>query len=162
MATSRSVLLARLHRRNIPREVRIRPVAPSDREDLSTLLYASFRGTVDDEGETAADARTEIEKTFAGTYGRFLPDCSFVIRQSEGLAAACLVTWFEPHQAPLVAFSMTLPAHQRRGFATTLLRASMNALLDRGYAVLTLVVTKENVPAQALYRKLGFLPMPEE
>lgn len=136
-----------------------RTVRPSDAEDLAILLYASFRSTVDDEGETFADARAEIERTLDGGYGRFLPDASFVIEQGEFLASACLVSWFEPHDAPLVVFSMTRPEAQRRGMARDLLRRSTNALLDAGYRRLTLIVTVGNTAAERLYASLGFTPI---
>jgi len=153
--------------RHIPMEVRLtrrpvdrthpgRSVRETDRQDLAILLYAAYRGTIDDEGETFADALAEIDKLFAGGYGEFLPDCSFVIEQGEFLASASLVTWWDPHDAPLVAFTMTRPEARGRGMARTLLGESMNVLLQRGYERLTLIVTDGNAPAQRLYRSLGF------
>ena len=134
----------------------IRSVRESDADDLAILLYAAFRGSVDNEGETFADAATEIENMFAGRYGRLLPDCSFVIEQGEFLASACLVSWFELHDAPLVVFTMTRPEEQRRGMARFLLQQAINALLAIGHHRLTLVVTKSNEPARRLYESLGF------
>ena len=55
---------------------------------------------------------------------------------------------------------MTRPEAQGRGLAGSLLRMSMNALLDRGYERLTLIVTDGNTPAQRLYASLGFRPIP--
>ena len=134
----------------------LRTVRLSDAENLAILLYAAFRGTVDDEGETFAEARAEIDKTFTNEYGVFLPESSFVIENPDGLAAACLVSWFEPHQAPLVVFSMTHPLFQRQGMGRCLLRRSMNALRAKGYAKLSLIVTEENRAAVSLYRSIGF------
>ena len=136
-----------------------RPVRKSDREDLGILLYAAFRGTIDDEGETFAHALAEIDRTFAGDYGRFLFDCSFAIERGEFLASACLISRFDPHDAPLVVFSMTRPDAQRQGLARFLLQRSIDALLDRGYERLTLIVTEGNAPAQRLYGSLGFRPI---
>jgi len=133
-----------------------RNVHDTDVEELAILLYASFRGTLENEGETFRDALAEIEKTFSGAYGRFLPECSVVIEEDEFLASACLISWFAIHQAPLVVFSMTRPDFQRRGMARFLLQTSINTLRDRGYRRLTLVVTERNKPALALYRALGF------
>jgi len=134
-----------------------------EKDDLAILLYAAYRGTIDDEGGTFADARAEIDRLFDGAYGRFLGDCSFVIEEGEFLASASLVTWWAPHDAPLVAFTMTRPEAQGRGLARSLLTKSMNALCDAGYDRLTLIVTDGNAPAQRLYRSLGFrtLPSPE-
>jgi len=146
----------RLTRLSVDRKVPRRTVREGDREDLAILLYAAYRGTVDDDGETFADALAEIDKVFAGENGTFLPDCSFVIQEGEFLASASLITWWEPHNAPLVAFTMTRPDARGRGLARSLLKESMNALLDRGDDRLTLIVTDGNEPAQALYRTLGF------
>lgn len=137
------------------------PVRESDREDLAILLYAAFRGTIDDEGETFADALAEIDRTFAGDYGGLLYDCSFVIEQGEFLACACLIGLSAPEGDPLVVFSMTRPDAQGRGMARFLLQRSIDALLDRGHESLTLIVTEGNVPAERLYASLGFRPIDE-
>jgi ribosomal protein S18 acetylase RimI-like enzyme len=146
------VLRPQIHRRTFPS----RPVRADDAEELAILLHASFRGGIDDEGETFGDAAREIETLHSGGYGDFLPDCSFVVEGDDRLRAACLVTWFEPHTAPLVAFTMTHPEDRRRGMARHLLQRSIEALLARGETRLTLVVTPGNDAAVALYRTLGF------
>ncbi|GEM_PF-1157760 len=46
--------------------------------------------------------------------------------------------------------------------AGSLLKKSMNALLDRGYDRLTLIVTEGNASAQHLYASLGFRPIPDD
>ena len=147
-------------RRQTPRSnVSYRAVRPTDRQDLAILLYAAYHGTIDDEGETFSDALAEIDKVFDGSYGTFLADCSFVVEEGEFLSSACLTTWWEPHDAPLVVFAMTRPDAQRRGLARALLQASVNALLGAGYERLTLIVTDGNEPAQRLYASLGFCEM---
>ncbi len=136
-----------------------RAVRPSDGEDLAILLYAAFRGTADDEGETFANAQQEIGKIFSGEYGRLLPDASFVIEQGDVLASACLISWYEPAGSPFVVFTMTRPEFKRQGMARALLKQSIQALLDHGYDRLTLIVTDGNEPAVRLYHKLGFSPV---
>ena len=137
----------------------VRTPNAEDVEDLAILLYAAYRGTIDDEGETFTDALGEIRELLDGSYGEFLPDCSFVVEEREFLVSASLITWWEPHGAPLVAFTMTRPEARNRGLATRVLNASMSALLDHGHDRLTLVVTEGNAPAQRLYASLGFRPM---
>jgi len=159
MAAKRIPMSLRLKPQTVVKDWPLRAVRTSDAHDLAILLYAAFRGTIDDEGETFAGAVREIEKTFAGDYGRLLPDCSFVIQRGEFIASACLISWFEPHNAPLVAFTMTRPEHKRQGMARFLLKGSINALIDRGHAQLTLIVTDGNEPAQKLYSSLGFQEM---
>ncbi len=149
----------RLTRQEIAASWPCRTVYPSDREDLAILLYAAFRGTIDDEGETFADALAEIDKVFSGDYGDLLFDCSFVIERGEFLVSACLIGLSEPDGVPLVVFSMTRPDARREGLARHLLRQSIDALLGRGFAHLRLIVTEGNTPAQNLYASLGFHPI---
>ena len=78
MNGKRIAMELRLRRMPVSTGWHVRPVLSSDREALSALLYGAFRGTVDDDGETFADASAEIGKTFAGAYGRLLPECYFV------------------------------------------------------------------------------------
>jgi GNAT superfamily N-acetyltransferase len=136
-----------------------RAVVPSDKEALAVLLYAAYRGTIDDEGDSFADALVEIERTFHGDYGRLLPETSFVVEDGEFLSSACLVSFFEPHAAPLVVFLITRPEAKRRGLARQLLEQSINALLDAGTSRLTLFITDGNEPAKRLYEALGFRPI---
>jgi GNAT superfamily N-acetyltransferase len=152
----RSPMELELARQEMVASWEYRTVRTSDREDLAILLYAAFRGTIDDEGETFADALAEIDRTFAGDYGDLLFDCSFVIERGEFFASACLVGLSDPHDAPLVVFSMTRPDAQRRGMGRFLLQRSIDALLDRGHERLRLIVTEGNVPALRLYASLGF------
>ena len=159
MAAKRIPMSVQLKRQTVVKDWPSRTIRTSDARDLAILLYAAFRGTIDDEGETFTDAVREIEKTFAGDYGRLLPDCSYVIRSGEFIASACLISWFERHNAPLVAFTMTRPEHKRQGMARFLLKGSINALIDRGYRQLTLIATAGNEPAQRLYASLGFQEM---
>jgi len=79
----------RLTPQTFEREWPCRGVRETDKHDLAILLYAAFRGTIDDEGEPFADAVREIEKTMSGDYGRLQHDCSFVI---EVLASLLLLS----------------------------------------------------------------------
>jgi GNAT superfamily N-acetyltransferase len=137
-----------------------RTIRASDAEDLAILLYAAFRGTIDDAGETFADAEKEIESTLAGDYGRLLSDCSFTIEARDVLSSACLISWYEPVSSPFVVFTMTRPESKAQGMAQFLLQQSINALLDRGYSRLSLLVTEGNVPAQRVYASMGFRATP--
>ncbi len=162
MTRKRIPMEATLEPQTLPADFRARAVRADDNEALAVLLYAAYRGTIDDEGDSFAGALDEIEKAWRGDYGRFLPECSFVVEDSEFFASACLVTFFEPHDAPLVVFLMTRPEAKRRGLARLLLQRSMNALLSAGYVRLTLVVTDGNQPAQRLYETLRFHPIPSD
>ncbi|MCK5828310.1 GNAT family N-acetyltransferase, partial [Candidatus Bipolaricaulota bacterium] len=148
-----------LETQTIDREWPTRAVQAEDANDLAILLYASFRGTIDDEGEPFSTAVSEIEKTMAGDYGRLLTDCSFVIAENGFISSACLISWYEPAKSPFVVFTMTHPESKMKGMARFLLKKSINALISHGDTQLTLIVTDGNAPAQHLYASLGFEPM---
>ena len=133
-----------------------RALRASDADDLAILLYSAFRGTIDDEGDPFSAAVREIEKTMAGDYGRLMSDCSFIIEDGEFLASACLISWYDPTEGPFVVFTMTRPESKGQGLARFLLKKSINALIEREYGQLTLIVTDGNQSAQSLYTSLGF------
>jgi ribosomal protein S18 acetylase RimI-like enzyme len=132
-----------------------RSIKPDDVQALGRLMLAAYRGTVDDEGETEADAVAEIDQVMEGGYGRFLSDCSFVVADDAGRPiGASMVTLFESD--PVLTYVVVHPEMKRRGIGTFLLAASGNALLTAGYSQLDLFVTEANESAVNLYRKLGF------
>lgn len=131
-----------------------RPIAPADMPALAALMFDAYHGTIDDEGETPDDARAEVQRTLDGTYGDFLPGCSFAVKEGNQMLAATLVTLWQ--DAPLLAFVMTHPDAKGRGLATYLIQQSLSALLGQGYDDLHLFVTEGNVPAQRVYERLGF------
>lgn len=160
MSTKRIPLSLQLTPQTFEHEWPHRTVQAADAHDLAILLYASFRGTIDHEGEPFAGAVREIHKTMTGDYGRLLLDRSFVIEQGDSLASACLISWYAPSDSPFVVFTMTQPEFKGQGMARFLLKRSINALLDTGYSHLTLIVTDGNEPAQNLYSSLGFQEIP--
>lgn len=131
-----------------------RAITPSDIPALAQLVLDAYKGTIDDEGQTLDEALQAIQDTFAGTSGRLLNECSFVIEE-RGQALACTIVtlW---HQQPLLAYVMTHPAAQSRGMGRFLIQKSIESLLAQGYHELSLFVTKGNLPAQHLYDMLGF------
>ncbi len=133
----------------------LRPAALGDAPALARLLLAAYRGTIDEEEDTEAEAALEIEKTFSGEYGEFLPACSMVVPSGTGLASATLITRLT--QRPFVAFTMSAPDHKRSGLARACLVAAMETLRSGGDTELWLVVTLANTPAMRLYESLGFV-----
>ena len=117
-------------------------------------MLAAYRRTVDDEGESEADAVAEVERTMGGGYGELLGDCSLAIEEGSRIVGASMTTLFDSD--PILTFLIVDPDMQRRGIGTFLIAASGNALLSAGYTTLDLFVTEANGPAVNLYRKLGF------
>lgn len=146
---------ARLTPQQIEPRGGMRAVTHDDIPALAQLMLDAYRGAIDDEGETLADALAYVRGTFAGEQsGRMLEPCSFVIEEQGMPLGAILVTEWEG--APLVANVMTAPQARNQGMATVLLRQAMNALLAHGYTELYLFVTEGNSPAQHVYQALGF------
>jgi GNAT superfamily N-acetyltransferase len=75
-------------------------------------------------------------------------------RDAAGFDSASVITFWRG--SPLLAFSMTQPAAQRRGLAGSVIVASARALSALGHSKLRLVVTRGNTRAERLYEKLGF------
>lgn len=117
-------------------------------------MLAAYRGTVDDEGETEADAVVEVDRTLSGEYGPFVSDCSFAVDDRARIVGASLVTLWEGQ--PISTYLVVHPDMQRQGLGTFLMATSQHALMKAGYAQLDLFVTEANEPALRLYRKLGF------
>ncbi len=137
----------------------LRNPTPSDVPALGDLMWHAYRGTPDqdDAGADVAAATSEIELTFGGEHGTFVPTASFVAEDDEGRpAAASLVTLWQG--VPLLAYLFTSPDHLGRGLGRRLVAASMHALADQGHEVLSLAVTEDNVRARGLYESMGFTP----
>lgn len=131
-----------------------RAVSLADAEMLGVLMDVAYQGTVDHEGESRAQCVEEIRGTLTGKYGPFLDFASFLIEENgQAVSTALLTLWKEQ---PLVAFSMTAPGAQGKGYAGFLLKQAISALYAKGYPELFLAVTDANTPAVSLYKKLGF------
>ena len=99
-------------------------------------------------------ARSEIDRTFEGAYGAFVPFASSVVERDGELVAATLVTRWEDR--PFVAYAVTHPDHQRQGLARAGMLHAMDTLRRAGEVELRLCVTLANAPARTLYERLGF------
>lgn len=143
--------------REIPAErpISFRSPGIQDARILGELMDLSYTGTIDHEGESREQCEAEITGTLTGKYGPYLQDCSFLIEENGQALSTCLVTLFKGH--PLLAYSMTAPEAQGRGFARFLIERSISALNKAGYREFYLVVTDANTPALSLYRKMGFV-----
>ena len=137
-----------------------RAITGRDAALLGALMYDAYHDTIDDEGETPAEAVAEIEGTLNGKYGPLLETSSLLVEeQGRALGATIITDWTDErtgHRQPLLAFLMTHPDASGQGVGTFLLSASINALLARGESELVLFVTVGNSAAQHIYQKLGF------
>ena len=139
---------------------RARPITLRDGPLLGALMYDAYHGTIDDEGETPADAVAEIESVLRGKHGPLLGDSSLVIEEDgRALGATIITDWSDERtgtRQPLLAFLMVHPEASGQGMGTYLLSQSINALLAHGERELVLFVTVGNGAAQHIYQNLGF------
>jgi RimJ/RimL family protein N-acetyltransferase len=141
-----------------PPDLTARPLHPHDAPALASLLLDAYRGTIDDQGEGPDEAAAEIARLLDGAYGTPNHAASQLFDRDGVPVSATLITHHDG--APLLAFSVTAPAWQRRGLARAGLLRAMATLRDQGHTTLRLVVTCGNTPAEALYASLGFTPDP--
>lgn len=125
---------------------------------LGQLFYAAYFGTVDYEGETEAEAEAAVAATLNGEFGDFIAEASWLAEPMGRAVSASFVTRWQGQ--PLLAFAVTAPEFQGRGWAGRCTRAAMHSLAALGYSELFLYVTEANTRAIKLYQKLGFVPAP--
>lgn len=127
---------------------------PEDRDRLASLLLDAYRGSIDDDGETLADARAEVAGYFTGAAGEPHLEASFVAIDGAKLVSACLVCLDDG--LPLIAYAFTAAGWKGRGLGSALLQLSLNALAASGYRHAHLWVTAGNVPAERIYERFSF------
>jgi ribosomal protein S18 acetylase RimI-like enzyme len=137
----------------------LRIIKPDDASALARLMDVSYRGTIDHEGETLQQCKEEILATVNGKYGPFISKSSFAIYKDNKVVSACLITIWK--EQPLIAFSMTDPEYQGKGFAKQLILKAIDELAKDSFKTLYLVVTDGNTAAQNLYHKIGFKELGE-
>lgn len=128
-----------------------------DLHRLAGLMFSAYRGTIDYTGESVEAAVEEVAKTFAGTYGLYMPQHSYVVERESTLVSATLITRRE--RVPLLAFAMTAPDWKRTGLARGSIGNAMQDLYEAGETQLDLVVNAKNRAALDLYLSLGFRPV---
>lgn len=130
----------------------VRTVSPDDAEALAVLMLDAYAGTIDSDGsETLDDARTEVAGFFAGAP---LLEHSLVAEADGRPAAAVLVSRHD--DVPLIAYVMTAANHKGQGLASALVARALRSLHAAGERRAHLWVTGGNVPAERIYRRLGF------
>lgn len=151
----RYTMIARVMRREIGADARVRAPTLADAPAIAELMLAAYRGTIDDEGETPEETLDVVQRFLAGEFGAVLWNISEVTEHEGRLVAATLCTVWEGR--PFVAFMVTAPEHKGRGLARAGLMRVINRLVAAGDPLLRLVVTAGNTPAERLYASLGFV-----
>jgi len=129
-------------------------ISIEDIDALSISMFEAFQDTADYEGESVKDLRKELCEVMEGTFGTFLPEASFQIKQNGEIAAVILVNLYQ--DKPLVSELFTAKKYLHLGMASCLLKKTIHVLAGLEYENLVLNVHPKNVGAIHLYRKIGF------
>jgi ribosomal protein S18 acetylase RimI-like enzyme len=139
----------------LPSAHAVRPIVASDVDAIGELMYAAYRGTIDDAGEDQADWLDHTRDVLDEHYGAVVRAASLVMPLTPPFQSATLVIENAPHCA-LLAQVVTHPAHTNRGYARRLIAHTLHALAAMGYRRCVLEATIGNENAQHLYRSFGF------
>ena len=134
----------------------VRKLVASDRDDLAQLMLKAYEGTIDYEGETLVEAIAEVDSWLAGSP---LLEHSFGVATSDGLRSATLV--MEWNEEPFIAIVMTHPSVKRMGYATSVARATLESLRDKGHRRVVFYITNGNTASESLFLGLGARPVAE-
>ncbi|MBL8055652.1 MAG: GNAT family N-acetyltransferase [Anaerolineales bacterium] len=132
---------------------RVDAPALTDAEALARLMLDAYRGTIDDAGETLAEAQAEVRGYFERP--AWLA-ASGLKRAGAELAGACLVEWWPAVGAPLIGYVMTAARWKGRGVARVLLHNSLAYLTAAGQAEAWAVITAGNTASETLFQRAGF------
>ncbi|WP_022882397.1 GNAT family N-acetyltransferase [Gryllotalpicola ginsengisoli] len=139
--------------------LRVRPITNADREDLAVLYRDSYPPEVG--AHDLDEARTEIDMTFAGDFGKLRRDASLLALIGGDPAGAVLVVarsiWDEDLPGPFVIDLFVHPSHRGLGIGRALMVGAIAACRAHGDTTLSLRVGEGTSPAaHALYAGLGF------
>ena len=124
-------------------DLAIRPFHPSD----ETAIIALWRAC----GLTRPwnDPRKDIARKLTVQSNLFL------VGEVEGAIVATLMGGYDGHRG-WINYLAVSPAHQRRSYATALMRAVERKLLEMGCPKINLLIRSDNVAVKAFYDSLGF------
>jgi hypothetical protein len=128
----------------------------ADKQILAHLMLASYRGSIDDDGETIEDALKEVESYYSGLLNQSWLQYSWLLFFANELACACLVDFWRERNVPLIAYIMTAPRWKGKHLATTALLCSLQKLADKNHTEVRAVITEGNVPSEKIFTRIGF------
>lgn len=134
----------------------VKNITLAEGTDLGRLMYDSYQGTIDYEGETLEESIQEINGTLSGKYGDLIESASLYVSEAGKIISSVIFVFYKKEDMPLLTFTMTHPDHRGKGLSQKLIKLAVNNLGNLGYKRCCLVVTDGNQPAQSIYEKLGF------
>lgn len=136
------------------KNLRVIPVT-TYKDDLANLLFLSFHGTLDDNGETPDFWNTEVSEVFEEKYGEIIQELSFCLVWEDKLVGTFITTIFRG--VPLIIYVAIHPDFRGRHFSKSLFNHAFNELIAAThYEEVYLVVKTNNQVAYNLYSGLGF------
>lgn len=154
MPNEKIKMVFKIQPQKIENEYKTRNIKETDISEIGAVMLDAYKDTVDDEGETLADACCEIENVLKGKYGEFISEASYLVEVDHKISSVILLSLFEGK--PLITYVFTSKKNTGKGMAKYLIQKSMNSLFEFGYEELILFVTKKNNDAIRLYEKIGF------
>ena len=141
----------------LPSTYEVRNPRESDVPGLAQLMFDSYQGTIDYDGENLQEATAEVKSYFERVDSAPMPSCSFIALSGSKIVSACLVSNWEKRPEPLIAYLMTRRNLKGQGLAKALVLKCLQSVQDAGYAGAIGVVTEGNTPSERLLVGLGFI-----
>lgn len=137
-------------RPRLPPELDTRPPSACDPDALAALLLDAYRGTVDDEGESEADARAAIDYYL----GELDDQHSFVLLEDG--APVCMAFVVKIGNRRYIDPVATASDHKQRGLGRTAVALALASLASGGESTAGAVITDDNLASRQLFTSLGF------
>jgi len=134
--------------------------SPEDKQILADLMLDAYRDTIDYDGETIEDALNEVQSYFSGISDLVWFESSWLAFVDKKLACACLVSFWNDRNVPLIAYVMTSAEFKGKHLATAAVYRSLQSLIDGGYDEIRAVITDGNIPSERVFARLGFSRLP--
>jgi ribosomal protein S18 acetylase RimI-like enzyme len=122
--------------------LQVRPAGTSEAEELARVISASF-------GNADSNLADEIRRDMTATDERYFLAHNGVVR------VGAFKIFTDTPKAYIYAFGV-LPEYRRHGYGREILETIIPELYGEGWSVVGLEVDADNIPAQALYRAVGF------
>jgi hypothetical protein len=88
-------------------------------------MLEAFKDTTDYNGETIEELKEEIDSVVGSTFGTFIPEASFQIKQNGEIAAVILISFYK--DKPFVSELFTVKKYLKLGMSSSLLKNSRTA-----------------------------------
>ncbi len=134
----------------------VRSPTESDVDELAELMFDSYQGTIDYDGETIQKAKSEVKSYFERPDSRPLISCSLVALLEGRIISACLLSKWEMRPNPLISYIMTRSNFRGKGLGRAIVYMALQRVRTAGCNGAVAVVTEGNIPSERLLVGLGF------